>query len=78
MELLFHYFFIICHPYIPLHFVEMIFILVIRLDCRCNYALPFVFFQERGSFDCGVMTANTKCFPQHLWPKIVSEVKLPV
>ena len=25
MELLFHLFFIICHPYIPLHFVEMIF-----------------------------------------------------
>ena len=28
MELLFHLFFIICHPYIPLHFVDMIFILV--------------------------------------------------
>ena len=25
MELLFHLFFIICHPYIPVHFVEMIF-----------------------------------------------------
>ena len=25
MELLFHLFFIICHPYIPIHFVEMIF-----------------------------------------------------
>ena len=42
-SLLFHLFFIICHPYIPLHLEEMIFILVVPIfDCaECtikNYA----------------------------------------
>ena len=33
-SLLFHLFFIICHPYIPLHLEEMIFILVSPIfDC---------------------------------------------
>ena len=33
-SLLFHLFFIICHPYIPLHLEEMIFILVVNKDIR--------------------------------------------
>ena len=39
-SLLFHLFFIICHPYIPLHLEEMIFYTCLLLLCIVGYSAP--------------------------------------